>query len=204
MRWWIYVKHALLDLHVYHALNLVLRLTCVSKRKFYAYCTFSCICNWNIVACDVKLQYKPEVILVSGYGFKCKNWIVGVREKGRDLTQTCDKNPYTYRIIKKATWQHKNATKNFDYTTIADRLRTVSWSNSSHQTGVVKPVYERSTFPLTATAVQSKGHTFKNFVNNPPYRDWGPTANQSGEVIKMWYTHIYSNIKVYQKYRDIH
>ena len=47
----------------------------------------------------------------------------------------------------------KNATKSFDYTTIADRLRTVSWSNSSHPTGVVKPVYERSTFPLTATAV---------------------------------------------------
>ena len=47
----------------------------------------------------------------------------------------------------------KNATKNFDYTTIADRLRTVSWSNSSYHTGVVKPVYERSTFPLTATAV---------------------------------------------------
>ena len=44
----------------------------------------------------------------------------------------------------------KNATKNFDYTTIADRLRTVSWSNSSHPTGVVKPVYERSTHPLIA------------------------------------------------------
>ena len=34
--------------------------------------------------------------------------------------------------------QHKNATKNFDYTTIADRLRTVSWSNNSDPTGVVK------------------------------------------------------------------
>ena len=76
-----------------------------------------------------------------------------LREKGGDLTQPCDKNPYTHRTIQKATWQHKNATKNFDYTTIADRLRTVSWSNSSHPTGVVKPVYERSTFPLTATAV---------------------------------------------------
>ena len=49
-----------------------------------------------------------------------------LREKGRDLTQSCDKNPYTHRTIQKATWQHKNATKNFDYTTIADRLRTVS------------------------------------------------------------------------------
>ena len=28
---------------------------------------------------------------------------------------------------KKSTWQHKNATKNFDYTTIADVLRTDSW-----------------------------------------------------------------------------
>ena len=47
----------------------------------------------------------------------------------------------------------KNATKKFDYRTIADRLRTVSWSNSSYPTGVVKPVYERSTFPLTTKDV---------------------------------------------------
>ena len=47
----------------------------------------------------------------------------------------------------------KNATKKFDYTTIADRLWTVSWSNSSHPTGVVKPVNERSSFPLTAKVV---------------------------------------------------
>ena len=76
-----------------------------------------------------------------------------LKENGRDLTQSCDKNPYTNITIKNATWQHKNATKNFDYTTIADRLMTVSWSNSSHPTRVVKPVYERSTFPLTAAAV---------------------------------------------------
>ena len=55
--------------------------------------------------------------------------------------------------IQKATRQHKHATKNFDYTTIADRLRTVSWSNNSHPTGVVKPVNGIPTFPLTAKAV---------------------------------------------------
>ena len=49
--------------------------------------------------------------------------------------------------FKKGTRQDKNATKNFDYKTIADRLWTVSWNNKSHPTGVVKPVYERSTFP---------------------------------------------------------
>ena len=48
------------------------------------------------------------------------------REKGRDLTKSCDKSLYSHRKVQKVTWQHKNATKNFDYTTIADRLRTVS------------------------------------------------------------------------------
>ena len=62
------------------------------------------------------------------------------REKGRGLTQSYDKNPYTDRKIHKATWQHKYATKKFDYTTISDRLRTVSWGYDSHPTGVVKPV----------------------------------------------------------------
>ena len=57
---------------------------------------------------------------------------------------------------------HKNATKNFDYTTIADPLKTVSWSNDSHLTGPVKPVYGTQTFPLTPGAVQSKGQIFKN------------------------------------------
>ena len=46
-----------------------------------------------------------------------------------------------------------NATKKFEYTAIADRLRTVRWSKNSHPIGVVKPVYERSTFPLTAKVV---------------------------------------------------
>ena len=46
------------------------------------------------------------------------------REKGRDPTLSYD----------------KLTTQNFDYTTILDRLRMVSWSNDSYPTGVVKPV----------------------------------------------------------------
>ena len=72
--------------------------------------------------------------------------------KGRDLTQSYDKSPNTQRKIQKATLQHKNATKNFDCTTIVDRLRTVSCSNDSHPIGGVKPVYGISTFPLTTKA----------------------------------------------------
>ena len=80
-------------------------------------------------------------------------------EKGRDLTQSYDKSPCTNRKFQKSTWQRKNTTKNFDYTTIADRLNMVNCSNDSYITGVVKPVYKVPTFLLTAKAVWSKRHT---------------------------------------------
>ena len=41
----------------------------------------------------------------------------------------------------KSKKQHKSANKNFDYTTIADRLKTVNWGNDGYPNGVVKPVY---------------------------------------------------------------
>ena len=71
------------------------------------------------------------------------------------------KAPTPTEKSKKRRDNTKTATKNFDYTTIADRLRTVSWGNDSHPTGVVKPVYGIQTFPLTAKAVQSKGFLSK-------------------------------------------
>ena len=85
-------------------------------------------------------------------------WILfGVltREKGRDLTQSYDKSPYTNGQFekRKVTTTTKNATKNVDYTGIADRLRKVSWSNVSQPTGVVQPVYGITTFPLSAKAL---------------------------------------------------
>ena len=52
------------------------------------------------------------------------------REKEGDLTQSYDKTPYTNKKFENQRITQK-ATKNFDYTTIADRLRTVSWSNKS-------------------------------------------------------------------------
>ena len=63
------------------------------------------------------------------------------------------KAPTPTEKSKKQRDNTKTATQNFVYTTIKDRLRTVSWSNNSHPTGVVKPVYERPTFPLTTAAV---------------------------------------------------
>ena len=55
-----------------------------------------------------------------------------VREKGRDLTQSYDKSPYTHRKIQKASWQHKKATK----TLITQRLRTDDLGRSVGGTAV--------------------------------------------------------------------
>ena len=62
------------------------------------------------------------------------------REKGSDLTQSYIKTPYNHRKLQKATTHNKKATNKFDYTTIADRLRTVSLSDDIHPIGVVKLV----------------------------------------------------------------
>ena len=53
----------------------------------------------------------------------------------------------------KSIKQRDNTKTSPNYTTIAIRLRTVSWDNDSHPTGVVKPVYGIPTLPLTAKAV---------------------------------------------------
>ena len=50
------------------------------------------------------------------------------------------KKPLYQQKIEKNQSQYKNATKNFDCITSADRLRAVSWSNDSHPTCVVLPV----------------------------------------------------------------
>ena len=75
-----------------------------------------------------------------------------LREKEGDLTQSYDKSPYTDRKTKKATCQHKNATKNFDYTQLRTDLGRSVGGNDSHPIGVVKPAYGIPTFPLTGRA----------------------------------------------------
>ena len=77
-----------------------------------------------------------------------------------------------------------NATKKFDDTAVADRLRTVSWSNNDHPTGVVNLVYGPNLpTPRNSRAIK-RTHVWK-FVNKFPYIDNKPTATPSGEVIKI-------------------
>ena len=76
--------------------------------------------------------------------------------KGRDLTQSYDKSPYTNRNVKRAKWQHKQRHKKFDYTAIADRLRTVSSSIYSHPAGVVYRFY-RANLPTHCNSCVIEG-----------------------------------------------
>ena len=63
------------------------------------------------------------------------------------MTQSYDnKFKPPYYQSRKVKRQHKDDRKNFDYTMIADRLKTVSWTNYCYRTAVVKPVYGIPTF----------------------------------------------------------
>ena len=59
-----------------------------------------------------------------------------------------------------------NVTIKFDYTAVADRLRTVSWSNCGHQTGVVNMVYgpnlptPRNSRVIKMPGIRITKHTF--------------------------------------------
>ena len=73
-----------------------------------------------------------------------------------------DKSPYIHRKIQNATWQHNNATKNFDYTTIAARLKTISESNTSHSLVCLNQLTGIQPSHLPQQSCLSKGHTLKN------------------------------------------
>ena len=81
------------------------------------------------------------------------------REKGRDLTQSYDKSQYTNRNIQQAKSKYKIR---HHKKKIADRLRTVSWWNSNHPTGVVKWVTsaQPSYLPQYPCNVKDKHKTY--------------------------------------------
>ena len=75
--------------------------------------------------------------------------IIRLRQNVRYLTQSYDKSLYTHRKFHKSNVTTQKRHQNFDYTTTADRLSTISLSHDRLHTGVVKPVSGIPTFPLT-------------------------------------------------------
>ena len=60
-----------------------------------------------------------------------------------------------------------NATKKFNYTAIADRLKTVSWSNYSHPTGVLCRFY-RAHLPTHHNSYIIDGTNLQILRNSDP------------------------------------
>ena len=83
-----------------------------------------------------------------------------LEKKGEIWLSLMTKAPIPTEKYKKTTWQHKNATKNFDYTMVTDRLRTVSWSND------IDPI-----LPTSRKSHVIKRTPIQKFVNNSPYKD---------------------------------
>ena len=123
---------------------------CKPPYKLYqTECYFSCVSELNSSNTIIAAIYFNCILTIS---LKVVFW-----EKLIDLTQFYETSPYTNRKIRNAKWQHKNGTQNFDYTTIADRLRTVSLSNDIHPTGVVNQLtgYQPS---LSSQQLRNRGN----------------------------------------------
>ena len=87
-------------------------------------------------------------------------YLIMLREKRRDLTQSYDKSPYTNRNVKTAKWQHKQTKSLITQQLQTDLGRSVGVTMATQLVWLTW--FMSPTFPLPATAVQSKGHTFKN------------------------------------------
>ena len=164
-----------------------------------------CICNPELIVCKwfVDVRYQNENIVqhlakwttffvitmrlasyhvINHPGKLTILWLYNPIEKGGDLTQSCDKNPYTHRKSQNATWQHKTP-PNLDYTTVANQ-----YGRSVGVTTATQPVWlnrlTNQTLPFyRKICVIKRTHNW-NFVNNPPYEDRGRTGNQRREAIK--------------------
>ena len=144
------------------------------------------------VLSDSQFQYTSNQNQFYTWCWGCER--SSTKRKGRGLNQPYDDRKLKLKEKKEEIWLSpmtkvptptEKSKSNAKTQKCHQKLRVHNgWSNGSHPTGVFKPVYGISTFPLTAKAVQSKGHIEK-CVNNPPYKDRGPRANQSEEAIKI-------------------
>ena len=100
-----------------------------NRKKLENICVFHICWYIGLKSCTVVVHILNKDISYDSKLNESKNLSFWSEKEG-DLTQSYDKTPIPTENSK-TKGQHTNATKNFDYTTIADRLRTVSWSNKS-------------------------------------------------------------------------
>ena len=103
---------------------------------WFMYTQFICACSkvWWSVVCT----YASRLAIHAQY-FKLQLIFEEIKEEIWLSPMT--KAPTPTEMSKEQNDNTNNATKKFDYRAVADRLRTVSWSNYDHPTGVVNLVY---------------------------------------------------------------
>ena len=159
---------------------------------------FSSLYNWNSThtwrSATVNKQNKIHLQL---------HELLNLGEKGKDLTQSFDKTPFPRIKFHKATWQHNNATKNFNYTTIgADLGRSVGLTTATKLVWL-NLFMGSQTSHLPQKLCNQKDIRFKKSLNNPPHKDRGPTANQSREAIKSLHKHVrWKKASISKIYKD--
>ena len=96
----------------------------------------------KVVFADLSFPSSKFLLIVQNFQSHLKSefkYRTSVEKEGY-LTQSYDRSPHANRKFNNQLTT-KTPPKSSDYTTIADRLRAVSWSNNSYPTGMVKPVY---------------------------------------------------------------
>ena len=98
-----------------------------------------------------RLPIRSQENNMSWNKYKCLQ-VIPWEKKEEIWLSPMTKAPTPAEMSKGQSDNTNNATKKFNYTAVADRLRTVSWSNYGHPTGVVNLVYGPNR-PTPATAV---------------------------------------------------
>ena len=90
---------------------------------------------WHVIAWENIDSFYYLIFIISKQISEQRNSrpVMCARVKGRYLANT----PLRQTMYTNVRQERKDATKTFDNTPITDRLMTVSWSDSSHQTTVV-------------------------------------------------------------------
>ena len=100
--------------------------------------------GWTLYFVDLHnsfISINKVKLMIEWYWFtRITMWTFYFKRKRKRSDSVQWQKPLRPQENQPETWQHTNATKKFDYTTIADQLTVVNLGKNSHPTGVVKPV----------------------------------------------------------------
>ena len=114
------------------------------------------LCQINKLLCEFSYPMGKNWFWCKNSSVSLWNRTVYCEKERKRYDSVLWQKPLQQQKIPKSKLTTQTRHQNLDYTTIAGRLRTVSWSNDSHPTSVVKPVYGIRTFPLITKRIYKR------------------------------------------------